>query len=239
MRRMEEGTERASFTNEVSEALPVNSGLSFRRAFSIVPASTRRLACARKYHDWWARNSSRISSILTLLSISPPLSPSVCVASLHSLRTSTYSVWRAKFTRNTQWNLILRAHTFVFGHLTHHLPRLLFDRSTPSYGCLSRRVSFLLRCWMRVARNLEKSIKRDYIGWRTCSLSRDSSLNSRDSFIPFGIILLEIHDRRRITSRCWRIGRLNIDQLKEYLFPIGVKYGKNICLSDGYAYAGA
>lgn len=32
---------------------------------------------------------------------------------------------------------------------------------------------------------------------------------------------------------------LVLDQLKEYLFPIGVKYGKNICLSDGYAYAGA
>lgn len=66
MRRIVDAIERASFANGVSEALSVNSGLSFRRAFSIVPASTWRLACARKYHDWWARNSSRVSSILSL-----------------------------------------------------------------------------------------------------------------------------------------------------------------------------
>lgn len=172
MRRMAEGIERASFANEVSEALPVNSGLSFRRAFSIVPASTRRLACARKYHDWWARNSSPISSILTLLSSSLSLPLSIYPCCFSSF-TSHFDLFGTKFTRNTQWNLILRAHTFVFGHLTHHLPRPLFDHSTPSYGCLSRRISFLF--WMRDAWNLKKkSIKRDYIGWRTRSLSRDS-----------------------------------------------------------------
>lgn len=103
MRRMAEGIERASFANEVSEALAVNSGLSFRRAFSIVPASTRRLACARKYHDWWARNSSPVSSILTLLSSSLSLYLSIRVASLHSLRTSTYLVRSLQGTHNGTW----------------------------------------------------------------------------------------------------------------------------------------
>ena len=97
MRRMAEGIERASFANEVSEALPVNSGLSFRRAFSIVPASTRRLACARKYHDWWARNSSPVSSILTLLSssLSPSIYLSVLLLFIHfALRPIWYEVYK-------------------------------------------------------------------------------------------------------------------------------------------------
>lgn len=39
------------YRKQVFEALSVNSGLSFRRAFGIVLASTQRLGCSRKYHD--------------------------------------------------------------------------------------------------------------------------------------------------------------------------------------------
>lgn len=108
--------------------------------------------------------------------LSSPSSLSLRVASLHSPRTSTYLVWRAKFTRNTQWNLIFRAHTFVFGHLTHHLPSSaivrLFDtilRLFIEKGILSpfESVANERREW-----NLgKKSIKRDYIGWKTYFIS--------------------------------------------------------------------
>lgn len=177
--------------------------------------------------------------------LSSPSSLSLRVASLHSPRTSTYLVWRAKFTRNTQWNLIFRAHTFVFGHLTHHLPSSaivrLFDtilRLFIEKGILSpfESVANERREW-----NLgKKSIKRDYIGWKTyliswfiVQLERKREILSPQNSPRRRIICRMLVNLTRsfsvsIQSVCNRDSDIyfRLEQAE-------VKYGKNICLSDG------
>lgn len=159
--------------------------------------------------------------------LSSPSSLSVRVASLHSPRTSTYLVWRAKFTRNTQWNLIFRAHTFVFGHLTHHLPSSaivrLFDtilRLLIEKGIISPFES-LLR--MRDANEISgrSPLKREIISDEERTLSRDSSFSSRERererFFPLKIHhVVELFAGASIQSVCNRDS-----SFKGYLFPIG------------------
>ena len=97
------------------------------------------------------------------------------LSALHSRRTSTYLVRRAKFTRNTQWNLIFRAHTSLFGHLT-HLLRLLFDCSAVT--CRHRACLFALF-------QLELGCR-----WRSGEISPPSPLNpiTFDASVPYLMI---------------------------------------------------
>lgn len=169
--------------------------------------------------------------------LSSPSSLSVRVASLHSPRTSTYLVWRAKFTRNTQWNLIFRAHTFVFGHLTHHLPSSaivrLFDtilRLLIEKGIISPFES-LLR--MRDANEISgrSPLKREIISDEERTLSRDSSFSSRerDSFpSKFTTSSNYLPEPRS------KVFVIETPRSRDIYFRLeDVKYGKNICLSDG------
>ena len=98
-----------------------------------------------------------IDGLETALESPPPSSLSLfrssvlLLSALHSRRTSTYLVRGAKFTRNTQWSLIFRAHTSLFGHLA-HLLRLLFVCSSATCrhrACLSLSLSSKLGCRWR------------------------------------------------------------------------------------------